>query len=224
MEGIEVQMKNRIAPFAGLAACGIFYIAMILTMIPFVGEQGESFSFLNHFISELGNPTYSEYHYIFNNGIIIAGVGFGIFAYCMGGLIQSKLAWASIWIGMIASVLCSGVGIVPAHYGELHLVVAVSFFSLMTLAMTMYSYSILNDKSKAFPNYIAFYGFGAMISFILLMIAPKELIAVQNEQKELFERPDFWLVTIAEWLVFFFLTTWVIVVSVYLLIKQNRKI
>ena len=192
-----------------------------MTVIPFVNEQGESFSFLNHFISELGNPFQSKHHYIFNCGVIIVGAGFGIFTYCLSGLIRTKLARVSILLGMIASILCAGVGIVPSHYGNLHLVIAVSFFSLMTLAMTLYSLSILIDKFEVFPKYIAFYGLGAMISFILLILAPKELIAVQNEQGELFERPRFWFVAIAEWLVFFFLTSWVIVVSLYLLRKQK---
>lgn len=220
---IETQKKNKVAPAIGLAACTVFYIAIALTVIPFVGEQGESFSFLNHFISELGNPNFSECHYIFNTGIIIAGTGFGIFAYCLQGLIDSKLAWGSTWMGVVASIFCVGVGLVPSHHGDLHLLVAVTFFSLMTLAMFLYSCSILMDKSKVFPSSIAFYGFAAMVCFILLIFSPKELIEVQNEQKELFDRPEYWLVTIAEWLVFFFLTTWVVLVSVYLLLRKNKQ-
>jgi len=215
-------MKNKLAPFVGLLAIGILYFAILLTVIPFVGAQGESFSFLNHFISELGNPEYSERYYVFNTGLIIAGIGFGSFAYCMGGFIQTKLANACVWIGMIAAVFCSGVGLFPCHLGSVHFIVAVTFFTLMTFAMTLYSYCILKDETSVFPKYIAYYGFCAMFSFILLILAPKDLMGIQDEQKELFDRPDLWFVAITEWMVFFFLTTWVVLVSVYLL-KQRRS-
>ncbi len=216
-------MKYRFIPYIGLIACSVFYISIILTIIPFVGEQGESFSFLNHFISELGNPTYSQHHYIFNSGIILAGLGFGIFTYGLSGMLPSKLARISIFMGIIASFLCIGIGLVPSHHDELHFGIAASFFTLMTLAMTLYSICILMDTSKVFPKYIGFYGLCAMISFIFLIIAPKDLIAVQNELGPLFKRPEIWFVTIAEWLVFFFLTSWVVVVSFFLLWRQKES-
>lgn len=222
MEPYQIK-RNQLAPIIGLIACSIFYIAIAITLIPFKNQEGGSFSFFNHFISELGNPIYSEYHFVFNYGIMIAGFGFGVFSYCLGGLIRSKLAWFSIYMGMIASVLCIGIGIFPANQEDLHLLVAASFFSLMTIAMALYSYCILKDSKKTFPKYIAYYGFTTLVFFILLILSPKELIAVQNEQGAAFDRPEIWMVTIIEWIVFFFLTSWVILVSLHLLALKRSK-
>ncbi len=221
----ENQMKShhRLAPIAGIFGSGTLYAVMVIAILTLYEDGREPFSFFNHFISELGNPLYSPNYNVFNIGLAISGVGFGTFAYCMRGLISTKLAKASVVIAVFAAVLCSGIGIVPSHYGPLHLLIAGSFFVLMTLAMTLYSIAILKDEHRYFPKGIAYYGFAALVALILLVAAPKELMAVQDEQGLAFNRPDIWMVAVAEWLVFFFLTSWVVVVSVYLLWRNGIR-
>ena len=221
--GQLIKMKNNRTVWAGLFSCLVFYSTIGYTAAFYVGEQGEDYSFLNHFISDLGNPLISRYAPVFNIGIVMAGLGFGIFAHSLKGYIPTRLANVSIGMGMVASVLCTGVGLVPAHYGNWHLLVALSFFSLMTLAMTLYSWCIWRDKNKTFPRYIAIYGFCAFGAFCLFLLMPKDLLAAENELGLLFKRPRFWALAFWEWIVFFILTTWVILVAVYVWSREIVK-
>lgn len=210
-------MKSRTAPIAGISACFTLYSSMLASAYSFVGKRDEPFSILNCFISDLGDYSLSPNHFVFNFGVMLAGLGFGIFAYGCRGLIPTKLARFSVVTGIIASALLVGVGLVPSHHGWPHLVIALGFFSLMTLALSLYSYCIWKAPSKPLPKYTAMYGFCSPIAFIIFISMPKDLLNLEDAPGVLFEKPDFWGLAFSEWAVFFFLTTWVILVSAHLL-------
>ena len=61
---------KKIAPIAGFTTCIILYSVILIAAYPYVGQQGETYSIFNHFISELGSTRFSVNHEIYNNGII----------------------------------------------------------------------------------------------------------------------------------------------------------
>lgn len=212
---------KKIAPIAGLTTCFILYSVIIIAAIPYVGQQGESYSVFNHFISELGSTIHSKYHYIYNTGIIIASVGFGAFTLGLGAYSNTKLSKIAVWVGLASSALCIGVGLVPEDHRVPHLILAFSFFCLMALATTIFSWSIWREEANPFPRHTAVHGFMVPLSFVLFICMPKDLMAVKRIEGPLFNRPDIWWLPFLEWVIFVALTSWILAVSIRMFQMQG---
>ncbi|BDS13540.1 DUF998 domain-containing protein [Aureispira anguillae] len=213
---------KKIAPYAGITTCLILYSVILIAAIPYQGQQGEAYSIFNHFISELGSTRFSINHFIYNNGIIISSLGFAIFTLGLATYSASKTNKIAVVMGVCSSVLCVGVGLVPEDHRIPHLVLAVSFFSLMALSTTLFSWSIWKENNHPFPRHTAIHGFLIPFVFVLFMSMPKELMAVKREAGPLFDRPEIWWLPFLEWMIFLTLTSWILVVSVKML--QFQKI
>lgn len=219
---MQSSQLRKITPFAGIATCVVLYSVIIIAAVPFVGEQGQQYSVLNHFISELGSFKFSTNHRIYNTGLIIASVGFGLFTYGLKTYSATKYTRIGVAIGLLSSALCVGVGLVPEDYRVPHLLIALSFFSMMTVATAFFAWSIWKEQANPFPKYLAIHGFVIPIAFVLFMCMPKGLMAVKRVQGPLFERPFIWWLPFFEWLIFFALTSWIISMSIQML-KMNRS-
>lgn len=219
----KIYMK-KIAPIAGLATCFVLYSVIIIAALPYIGEQGETYSVFNHFISELGSVQHSYYHYIYNNGLIIASLGFALFTYGIGAYSSTKMTKIAVVVGVISSILCVGVGLVPEDYRLPHLILAFSFFCLMALAATLFSWSIWREEENPFPKYTALHGFLIPISFLSFISMPKDLMAVKRLEGPLFNRPEIWWLPFLEWVIFAALTSWILVVSLKMLHLQRLEL
>lgn len=212
---------KKIAPIAGIVTCVVLYTVIILAAIPYVGQQGEAYSVFNHFISELGSTKFSVNHFVYNNGIIISSLGFGLFTLGLGAYSNTKISRIAMTIGVIASVLCIGVGLVPEDNRIPHLILAVSFFSSMALSTTIFSWSIWKEEHNPFPRHTAIHGFMIPIAFVLFMSMPKELMVTKRDAGSLFDRPEIWWLPFLEWIIFVTLTSWILVVSIKMLQLQQ---
>ena len=217
---------KEIAPFAGLATCIILYSVIIIAAIPYIGQQGETYSIFNHFISELGSTRFSVNHMVYNSGVIFSAIGFGIFILGLLSYVKTQLTKIAVTVGVISSFLCVGVGLVTEEHRLPHLILAFSFFSLMTLASTLFSLSILKEKENPFPNYTGLHGFFIALCFTLFICMPKGLMAVKRIEGSFFSRPEIWWLPFMEWLIFFALTSWIFIISLKMLEfdKDNRQI
>lgn len=215
---------KKIAPIAGLATCFILYSVILIAAMPYIGEQGETYSVFNHFISELGSTKHSYYHYIYNNGLIIASLGFALFTYGIGAYATTKTTKIAVVMGVISSLLCVGVGLVPEDHRVPHLILAFSFFCLMALAAALFSWSIWKDEENPFPKHAAVHGFMIPISFVFFISMPKDLMAVKRIEGPLFVRPDIWWLPFLEWVIFAALTSWIMVVSFKMLHLQKLEL
>lgn len=212
---------KKIAPIAGLATCVVLYTVIIIAAIPYVGQQGESYSIFNHFISELGNTKFSGQHSIYNNGIILSSLGFGLFTFGLARYADTKTSRMAARLGMVSSLLCVGVGFVPEGNRIPHLILALSFFSLMALSTAVFSWSIWKEESNPFPKFAAIHGFATPVAFVLFMSMPKGLLAVKRSAGPLFERPEIWWLPFLEWVIFITLTSWILVVSFNMLLLER---
>jgi hypothetical membrane protein len=219
---MESKQLRKITPLAGIATCIVLYSVILIAALPFNGEQGQTYSIFNHFISELGSFKHSVNHQIYNTGLILASIGFGTFTYGVKAYSSTKYTRIGVVIGLFSSVLCIGVGLVPEDYRIPHLLIALSFFSMMTVATAFFAWSIWKEQENPFPKYLAIHGFIIPVAFTLFMCMPKGLMAVKREQGPLFERPDIWWLPFFEWLIFFALTTWIISMSIQM-IKMNKE-
>ncbi|CAA6802230.1 MAG: Unknown protein [uncultured Aureispira sp.] len=214
---------KKIAPIAGFATCIVLYAVIIIAAIPYIGQQGESYSIFNHFISELGSTKFSVQHFIYNNGIILSSVGFGLFTLGLAYYADTKTSRIAVRLGLLSSVLCIGVGLVPEDNRIPHLILALSFFSLMALSTTIFSWSIWKEEANPFPKFTALHGFTIPIAFVLFMCMPKGLMAIKRAAGPLFERPEIWWLPFLEWVIFVALTSWILVISVNMFLLERAK-
>lgn len=215
---------KKIAPFAGLSTCFILYSVIVFSAMEYIGQQGETYSIFNHFISELGSTKFSARHLIYNSGIVCGAVAFGLFVYGLSAYTSTKLSRIGISIGVFSAFLCAGVGLVPEDNRVPHLVLALGFFFMATLSVSIFSWSILKESNNPFPPYTAVHGFLIPIAFGLFMSMPKELMAVKRSAGPLFERPEIWWLPFCEWVVFAFMTTWILVMSIKMLQMQQAEV
>jgi hypothetical membrane protein len=215
------KIMKKIAPIAGFATCVILYTVIIIAAIPYSGQQGESYSIFNHFISELGSTRFSAQHFIYNNGIILSSLGFGLFTLGLAQYADTKTSRIAVRLGVISSLLCVGVGLVPEDNRIPHLILALSFFSLMALSTTIFSWSIWKEEANPFPKLTALHGFTIPMAFVLFMCMPKGLMAIKRDAGPLFERPEIWWLPFLEWVIFVTLTSWSLVISVHMFLLQR---
>jgi hypothetical membrane protein len=212
---------RKIAPFAGLGTCLILYGVILFAAVAYIGQQGESYSIFNHFISELGSTRFSVRYFIYNSGIICGGLAYGLFVYGLLAYTSTKLSRIGVFIGVFSAFLCMGVGFVPEDYRVPHLVLALGFFSMATLSVSIFSWSILKESKNPFPRYTAIHGLLIPIFFALFMSMPKDLMAVKRDAGPLFERPVIWWLPFLEWVIFALMTSWILVMSIKMLQLQQ---
>ena len=75
-----MQIKRLIfASYIGQAGILILLLSVLIAAAFYVGKQNETYSFLNHFISELGEKGVSPLANIFNGGLIVGGACISFF-------------------------------------------------------------------------------------------------------------------------------------------------
>lgn len=208
---------RQIAPYAGLLTCVTLYTVIAVAAWAYIGEQQQTYSVFNHFISELGSAKFSHHYRIYNIGLICSAIGFGVFAYGMSAYSTTRMSQWGVRLGVLASLLCIGVGLVHEDYRVPHLILALSFFAMAALAVGLFSWSIWNEQQHPFPRYTAVHGFLVPILFLVFMSMPKDLLAVKRDAGPLFVRPEIWWLPFFEWVIFMALTSWIVLISVKML-------
>jgi hypothetical membrane protein len=96
----------RNGPLVGMLGSAIFLLASVVAAFTYRGTLGESYSPLNHWVSELGEIGVSGLATIFNVGLILGGLALAVFMSALGivalsffvlGWIAVALATIDIW-------------------------------------------------------------------------------------------------------------------------------
>lgn len=210
--------QRKLTSLCGLLGPVILVTGCAVTALPFHGEKGETYSLLNHLISELGVVGVSKLAAVFNGSLTIAGLIIAVFMAGLGRHLQTRLARAAAVSGVVSGILCSIVGRIPMNDLVPHLWAAFSFFSCGLLTVGLFSLVIARDEKKRLPRWLvvsglmAFASFAAFLAYPLITRqTPVEIVRVSQTA-----RPDIWAAAILEWLVFITVTTWIVLVSVCL--------
>jgi hypothetical membrane protein len=97
----------------GLLGSTIIVLGSLITALSYQGKEGESYSLLNHFISELGEVGVSKFAPVFNFSLIIGGVVLVIYVIGLGLYIHTKRGYVAALFGTFFCISCSLVG--PFH-------------------------------------------------------------------------------------------------------------
>ena len=98
-----MQIKKLIfaSSYIGQAGICIILLSALIAAASYVGKQNETYSFLNHFISELGEIGVSPLAHIFNGGLILGGLLTSFFMLGLATHISGNwgLGIRSNWLG-----------------------------------------------------------------------------------------------------------------------------
>ena len=206
-----MQIKRLIfASYIGQAGIFILLLSVLIAATSYVGKQNETYSFLNHFISELGEKGVSQFAYIFNGGLILGGAFISFFM--LGLAMHIGNSWGLILgaIGLVTGVSAALVGVFPMNQLEIHTAIANTFFYGGLLAALGYTLYVFFSPEPRLPKITALTGGLTMLAFAALVwILPAPLEDGENIHEILKNRPEVWMLPILEWVVFLCVMVWI---------------
>jgi hypothetical membrane protein len=219
-------MKNfsLYAPLSGILGPGIIGLGMLITGLAYVGVEGQAYSMMNHFVSELGELGVSELAPVFNGSLILGGMITMVFMIYLASQFEHWTRYPLGVLSVIAALSGSLVGIFPMNSLEPHVLAAMTFFNLGMLISFLYSTVILLSKRHPFPKWLAIPGFVNAATFTLFLYFPSEINVEVDFQEGMAglvnNRPDFIPLALMEWIVILGILIWISWIGVYLV--KNR--
>ncbi len=204
-------VAQRIGPGAGIFGSVVLGILSIVAALAYTGTQGEGFSPLNHWISELGETGVSEMSTLFNLGIFVSGICLAIFMTAFGLERRSRLAWLYVPVGIVAGVGGAFVGVYPMNSGGPHIPAALSFFVLGWVAVGLASLDIWRRPEPRFPRWLTWLGALTVVIFLIFLALYIPYLTYTGAGSP--DRAPFQLVVVMEWLVLVGIIGWVFAAS-----------
>ena len=200
----------------------IIIIGSFLASLAYTGRIGERYSFVNHFISELGETGVSEWAVVFNVSLVIGGVCIVGFMLCAARLFNDRFGLAFGLIGLVTGISGSLVGIFPMNNLDAHILVAMGFFRTALLVSAMFAVYVIASKQDTFSLWTSIPAASiSVITFIFLFLL-EPVGSGGNPLVLTVERPAFWLNALLEWGIFFAIMIWVLASS-FDLYMQTKK-
>ena len=207
-----MQIKKLIfaSSYIGQAGVLILLLSALMPAAFYIGRQNETYSFLNHFISELGEIGVSPLAYIFNGGLILGGIC--ISSFMLGMAIHIGGSWGLILgaIGLVTGISATLVGVFPMNQLEIHTAIANTFFYGGLLAALGYTLYVIFSPQPRLPKITAITGGATMLAFAAFVwFLPAPLEDGQSISEILKNRPEIWTLPILEWVVFLCVMGWI---------------
>ena len=204
----------------GFAGVILGLIGVILPSLVYRGTKGEKYSFLNHYISELGEAGVSKLAWLFNLGMILCGICIVIASLSLGLILPGFWAKAGLVLGVATGIALSMVGVFPMNKIKNHTVAAIAFFRGGLLMVLLFSLAIVLQSGE---NLIVAKGWGLAGMFPVLAFGIFLGLnwSVREDDREAldtaeFERPRLWSFAISEWSIYFSFVLWILLVTLAL--------
>lgn len=211
---IKKLIDRRYFPFWGILGSIVGLIFILTPQVFYEGTLGEPFSIFNHYISELGELGVSELAWMFNIGLILAGILFIPFMIGLSFYVDNIISKITILVGVFSCVAIVFVGIYPMNYLNEHTISAISFF-LSGMVMTfLWAIAILFQKEVKIHKGLSLGGFLNMSIFILFLYGPWEATGGT--------RPEFSMSVTLEWAIYFAIVGYLLTLALYVWRKESR--
>jgi len=212
-------LPARSAGWLGLGATGAILLGALVTAIPYVGYTGESYSPLNHFISELGETSQSRLAVVFNAGVVIGGIGLGLFLLVLARHLTGRYRPALMLSAIVAGTSGTLVGIFPMDTHALHRLISGVFFCTGWIVVAIFSVWLARHPRSGFPRWLLVPGATAVaIAFVFLAIY--STYRPIDPDAPIIARPAIWTVPLLEWASLLGLLAWFVCVSTVLLRRR----
>lgn len=192
-------------------------LGVLIPGLVYRGKRGEKFSFLNHYISELGERGVSRWAWVFNFGMIVCGVCIVIFSLSLGLSMPGFWAKTGMVLGVITGFSLSMVGAFPMDNMKRHIVAAITFFRAGFLMVIAFSLAFVLQKGEVLlaSRYLGLAGLFPILAFGIflgLMWTVRDVGHDVLSAPDL-ERPRVWKFAISEWSIFFAMIFWILLIA-----------
>jgi len=205
---------------AGAAGVLAVLIGALIAGYFYRGIDGERYSPLNHFISELGEEGVSAKAGWFNYSLIVSGLCLLVACISLGIILPGTLARIAGVIGALCALSLALVGLFPLNLYKQHSASALAFFRAGLAMLILFTFVIITQPAGA-ERISRFYGLAgapaiaAFAYFLALAVRRnKEKKALQAPAEK--TRPRLSRISIAEWAVFLSLVLWFAVLAIAL--------
>ncbi len=202
-KGLQLIDEKRF-PLWGIFGSLIGLVFILLPMIPYTGSLGEPYSIFTHYVSQLGEIGVSEFAWMFNLGMILAGITFIPFMIGFGLYLENNLAKLAGVVGVYSAVSIVLVGIYPMNFSTEHFLAAMSFFLSGLILVVLWSVSILKQETIRIPKVFSLGGVVNAVIFAGFLFGPS------------YEQPGFSLRITLEWGIYFAIVGYLLVISIYI--------
>ena len=205
----------------GFLACTVLVAGALTTAIPYRGKEGESYSALNHFISELGEVGVSALAPLFNISLMLGGLAVAVFMLGLGIYLGTRWGFVAAAVGVYSGLSCGMVGVLPMNNLHVHTMAAFSYFYSGLVAVILFSIAILVDRQGKLPRWLLVPGVLTVASFASFLALPHltGVSRVATLDPSRFTRPVVWLIPLLEWSVFLTMLTWIFLTSADLALR-----
>ncbi len=197
---------DRLAIWAGLIGSSVIAIGSVVTALAYTGSKGQSYSPLNHFVSELGQLSVSRLAVVFNTSLIVGGVCFVVFILGLAAAGQGWLRYVYGLVGVIAGIGGALVGVFPMDYLGIHSLAALTFFVLGLVTVLLASIDFVRRPDPRLPRWLSVVGAVTVAAFAIFLAI---LFGGDNDLAHPEERVAVWSLTIFEWLLIVGILLWV---------------
>ncbi len=223
-EKFKVLIEEKNFPTVGIIASIVLFLAMFVPQIGYKGRSSESYSMLNHMVSELGEIGVSYLWWIFSLCLIVGGLLFIPFMIGLGCLFEHKIAKLATIMGVISSIACALVGVFPMNFLFPHYISAMLFFYGAMVTIALFTISIVLEKNPKLPKWFVILGVIVALIFVLMLtsINLSSLTVNMDSTGAIINRPNVWLMSILEWAAVLSIMAYLFIVSLYLRLKTTK--
>ena len=224
---MDSKVYRRSTAYFGFTAFSLIVLGATMSAWFYSGRTNEHYSFFNHFISELGNRTYSSHAYFFNDAMMLGGLPVMVFMYGIYTMLQSRIRYVFLLTGLLAGLLCILLGHFSSDRYEIHIKVALGQFNTMLVSSILFSLTVLREGAKSyFPRWIAYIGalpIVCIIGFLSIEYSHQADMKNGHIHQLLYHRPALWPLPFMEWVVFFSLIVWIALICGYLVYASRLE-
>ncbi|MEI6874198.1 MAG: DUF998 domain-containing protein [Spirochaetota bacterium] len=210
---------GRSTGFLGLLTSATLLVGVAVPAIAYRGKAGEAYSFLNHFVSELGEVGVSPLAVVFNLTLVLGGLALVPFLVSLALAMRVNL-WAKLGsiAGVAAAAFLALVGVFPMNDYTAHIFVAMNFFRLGLVMILLYTVAVFTQRPAAriLPNWVNWAGalsFACFFVFLFVVPGIAKMPAGLLAPSAFPARPSPLPLAISEWSIYFFTMIWIATVS-----------
>jgi hypothetical membrane protein len=192
----------------------------LISAITYRGKLGETYSPLNHFISELGEVGVAQLAWAFNLGLMVSGVSLILGSTSLGLILPGLLAKIGMAAGIISSIGLFFVGVFPMSNMKPHFFTALTYFRAGLLMMIIFNLAIALQpvSGQVLPRVYSLAGLPTILSFAGFLFIMHRVRQQDNSHNPLsaegMERPRIWPIAIIEWSIFVTIVIWFLLIAI----------
>ena len=211
-----LDLSDRTTGRLGLAATATILLGSLVAAIPYVGYAGEGYSPLNHFVSELGELAESKLAVAFDAGVVIGGMGLGLFLVLVSRRTTGRYRSALAGAGLVAGLFGVLVGIFPMDRLALHRIVSGGYFLTCWLTAAIFAVWLARNPRAGFPRWLlapAVFSVAVDVVFVAVYSTYHPI----DPDAHIVSRPSIWAFPLLEWASLLSLLLWMACTAAVLL-------